>query len=262
MNMTVTLFALSVAGGFCSGLLGVGGAVLLIPLLLTVPPLLGAGELSMHAVSGLTMVQVFAASLTGWLSHRRSGHTHRPTILGIGLPMALFAFVGAAVSRAMSPLILLLIFGGLVTAAFFLLWRGAPGGPDGETEFTFNRTGSVISGSCVGFLSGVVGAGGGFILMPVMISLLHIPIRVAVGSSLGIVFLGALMGSLGKMLTLQIPWVHLLPVLAGSLPASLLGARASKALPAARIRHLLLALVFLILIKTWYDLYRLLRAGG
>ncbi len=256
-NMIGTLFVLSLLGGFCSGLLGVGGAVLLIPLLLSVPPLLGVGALSMHEVAGLTMLQVLAASITGWLAHHRDGFTHLPTILHIGIPMGLFSFAGATASKAMPESLLLLIFGCLVLIAFFMLIKGRPGESEETTDFTFNRILSIASGSGVGFVAGVVGAGGGFMLIPVMIKILQIPIRVTIGSSLGIVFIGALMGSIGKIMTAQVEWAFLLPVILGALPSSLLGAHVSKKLPAARIRHILLLLVLLILLKTWFDLLRL-----
>lgn len=255
--MISTLFVLSLVGGFGSGLLGVGGAVLLIPLLLTVPKWVGVDELSMHEVAGLTMLQVLAASVTGWLVHRRHGFTHAPTMLSIGIPMGLFSFAGAAVSKSMSGQVMLFIFGCLVALAFLMLVRGSHNESVETTDFEFRRWLFIGSGSCVGFVAGVVGAGGGFILVPVMIKILRIPIRVAVGSSLGIVFIGALMGSLGKIITLQVESQYLLPVIGASLPGSLLGALVSKKIPPARIRHILLFLVLLILVKTWYDLFQM-----
>jgi len=247
----------SLLGGFCSGLLGVGGAVLLIPLLLAVPRIFGVGELSMHDVSGLTMIQVSVASISGWMSHRRSGFAHIPTILSIGIPMGIFSFMGATASKFITDNTMLLIFGCLVVIAFIMLVKRSRGEAKETTDFQFNRHLSVISGSCVGFVSGIVGAGGGFILIPVMIKCLKIPIRVAVGSSLGVVFIGAVMGSFGKMLTLQVECMHLIPIIAGSLPASLVGARLSKKIAPSHIRHTLLSLVILILIKTWYDIFKM-----
>jgi uncharacterized membrane protein YfcA len=260
--MIYTLFVLSLFGGFCSGLLGVGGAVVLIPLLMAVPRLIGVGDLSIHTVTGLTMLQVLAASATGWMSHRRSGFTHMPTVLNIGIPMGILSFIGAAVSKTMTGQMMLFIFGCLVAIAFLMLCRGRPDESFDAIDFEFNRVLSIISGSCVGFVAGVVGAGGGFILIPVMIKILKIPIRVTVGSSLGIVFIGALMGSLGKILTFQVEWAYLLPVVAGALPSSLVGAHVSKRIPASNIRRLLLFLVLLILVKTWYDLVCLFMSGN
>jgi hypothetical protein len=252
-EMILTLFVLSFIGGFCSGLLGVGGAVILIPMLLAVPPLVGAGELSMHEVSGLTMVQVLASSAMGCLAHRRSGFAHLRSILTIGIPMGVFSFAGAAASGSMAEQTLLLIFGCIVAAAFFLLLGRSPGESGESTDFKFNGMAAAASGACAGLVSGIVGAGGGFILIPIMLKILKMPVRVAVGSSLGIVFIGSLMGSVGKMLTVQVEWLYLLPVIAGSLPASVLGAYVSKRVPSGRLRQTLLLLVLLIFVKTAYD---------
>jgi len=260
--MILTLFVLSLFGAFCSGLLGVGGAVLLIPLLLTVPKLVGVGELSMHEVAGLTMIQVLAASLTGTLAHRRSGFTHMPTIMSIGIPMGIFSFAGAAVSKTMSGDIMLITFGCLVVLAFSMLLKRSANESADVSDIKFNKFPFIVVGSCVGFVSGVVGAGGGFILIPVMTRILRIPMRAAVGSSLGIVLIGALMGSLGKILTLQVQWIYLVPVIGGSLPASLLGAYISKKIQPSRIRHVLLLLVLIILIKTWYDIIHILMSAS
>ncbi len=253
--MSLILFLLSLFGGIGSGLLGVGGAVLLIPLLLAVPPLFGVGSLSMHQVSGITMIQVLAASATGYFFHRRGGFANGKAILAIGIPMGIFSFAGAAASKSMSSHTMLLIFGCMVTVAFFMLLTKSTGESDESSECNLKTIPAVCSGSCVGILSGIVGAGGGFILIPVMVKILKLPIRMAVGSSLGIVFIGALMGAVGKLMTFQVQWILLLPVVAGSLPSSLLGSYLSKKIAPSHIRHILLGLVLLILIKTGYDLY-------
>ena len=253
MTMTIlatSLFGLSLFGGFCSGLLGVGGAVVLIPLLLSVPPLLGVEPLTMHAVAGITMIQVLVSSATAGLTHRRGGATHFPAILAIGIPMGVMSFAGAALSRHVPGIALEAAFGVVTGVAFALLLKPSPGEDGAESAFAFNRAAGAASGGVVGFISGMVGAGGGFVLVPVMTRLLKFPIKLAVGSSLGIVFIGALMGSLGKILSFQVAWAHLLPVVAGSIPASFLGAHVSRRLPARVLRRILLGLVFAIFLKT------------
>lgn len=259
--MIVTIFVLSLLAGFCSGLLGVGGAVLLIPLLWSVPRLFGVGTLTMHEVSGVTMVQVLAASVAGYLAQQRNGFAHAPTVLAIGIPMGILSLAGATISKFMDGRVLLLIFGCLVVVALLLMVRRTPAGSDEPADFTFSMRLAVGSGCGVGLLSGIVGAGGGFILIPIMIGILHMPIRVAVGSSLGIVFIGALMGAMGKLITLQVEVAWLLPVLAGSLPASLAGVYVGKRVEASRLRQILLLLIVLVLIKVWYDIFVLFAAG-
>lgn len=59
------LITLGLIGGFFSGLLGIGGGILMVPLLLYVPPLFRLAPIDVEAVAGLTMVQGFFASLSG-----------------------------------------------------------------------------------------------------------------------------------------------------------------------------------------------------
>jgi uncharacterized membrane protein YfcA len=253
--MLPVLFCVSLVGGFCSGFLGVGGAVVLIPLLLSVPPLVGAEQLEMSQVSGLTMIQVLVASIMGFLVHRKGGFAHLRTVFSIGIPMGICSFAGAAVSKLMTSETMLLMFGVLVAVALVLLLRKASDeGSDATMEFSFNPYLSALMGGVVGFVAGVIGAGGGFVLIPVMVRVLKIPMKVAVGSSLGIVFFGALLGAVGKILTLQVEWAYLVPVIAGCVPAAIVGAHVSKRLPPAAVRYALLALVSLILVKTWWDI--------
>jgi uncharacterized membrane protein YfcA len=205
----------------------------------------------MNTVAGITMLQVLTASAMGMLAHRRGGYTHIPTVLAFGLPMGLTAFAGAAATRGLSSLVLEIAFGVIVALALLLLRLPARDPGDDEGAFTFNRAASVLCGGGVGFLSGMIGAGGGFVLVPVMTGLLRIPMRVAIGSSLGIMFLGALMGAAGKIVSGQVEWRYLLPVIAGSLPAAWIGARVSRALPARALRRVLVIMLLLIFAKTW-----------
>src|SRR5205823_7032340 len=77
VGFAVTLFALGFIGAFVSGLVGVGGALVMVPLLFYVPPLLGVGSLDIKHVSGVTMAQVLAAALVGAFAHGRSAMIHR-----------------------------------------------------------------------------------------------------------------------------------------------------------------------------------------
>lgn len=254
--MILTLFCLSAAGGFLSGLLGIGGAIILIPLMYSVPPLLGTGSLTMSQVSGLTMIQVLFSSAFGCLTHMQNGNAHPRTIMTIGLPMAVMSLAGAAFSGSFNDRTMLLIFGILTAASLvLLLYSEKRGGPDSERpDFRLRRGPAAAAGAAVGLFSGILGAGGGFILVPVMICILDIPIRTAVASSLGIVLTGSIAGAAGKLMTMQVPYAYVLPVIAGSVPTAILGASISRRIPAKYLKYSLFALVAVILIKTCVQL--------
>lgn len=256
--MTITLLILGILGGFLSGLLGVGGAVIMIPLMLAVPPLVGVGVLTMKEVAGLSMVQVLVSSVSGMIIHHKNNFVNSKVLLSVGVSMGICALAGACFSKQMDDQVLLLLFGILVLVAFVMLLlkkeeRGMPDEPAGE--FRFRLIPSVLIGAFVGFMSGAVGAGGGFILIPLMVTVLRVPLKVTVGTSLGIVFIGALTGSVGKILSAQVSPVLLIPLILGSVPAAQLGARCSKSLKPATIRYLLLAVVLASTVKVWWSIF-------
>src|SRR5262249_60222877 len=92
------LFGSGVIGAFVSGLPGVGGAIVMIPLLLYVPPLLGVGELDVKAVAAITMVQVFVAAASGVVAHGRHRAVNRRLAAAGGLAMAAGSLAGAVAS--------------------------------------------------------------------------------------------------------------------------------------------------------------------
>ncbi len=250
--MALTLFFISCVGGFVSGLLGVGGAVILIPLLLSVPPLTGAGSLDIHSVSAITMIQVLVTSALGAFIHRRAGNMHARSVAIIGIPLGLCALLGAVLSKYATADVLLLAFGLLVLVPFFIFPPKEKPNLQVRVElFQLHSGQGATVGAVVGMVSGLIGAGGGFVLVPLLVTLLKFPFKMAVGSSLGIVFIGALLGSAGKIATLQVHWSYVVPVLLGSLPMVHLGSILCRYLPARYIRLLFLILLILVVLDTW-----------
>ena len=254
--MDFILFGISAIGGLISGLLGVGGAVVLIPLLLSVPPLFGVEALDIHTVSGITMLQVLVTSALGVLLHRRGGNVHATGVVCIGMPLGVCALGGAMASRYIPADGLLLLFGILVLVPFFLMLLGNKDTRGGENFEPFNphRRGCMAVGSGVGLICGLLGAGGGFILVPLLVSVLKFPFKVAVGSSLGIIFIGAVLGSIGKIVTFQVAWRYVFPVLLGSVPMVYMGSVLCRRLPARAIRYLFLLLLLSVAVGTWNDI--------
>jgi uncharacterized membrane protein YfcA len=253
--MVLTLFILGIFGGFLSGLLGLGGAVVMIPLMLSVPPWIGVGELTMKQVAGLSMLQVLASSVSGIIIHKKNNFVNTKVLFSVGVPMGICALSGSYFSKYMADRTLLIIFGVLVLAAFFMLLARKQETSDlSPEEVSFRLIPSLLVGAFVGFVSGSVGAGGGFILIPLMITMLKIPLKVTVGTSLGIVFIGALTGSVGKLLSAQVSLLLALPLILGAIPAAQIGAKYSKKLQSKTIHRILLVVVFASVIKVWWKI--------
>lgn len=241
MSISILLGLLGLVSGFLSGLLGIGGGIVMAPLLLYVPSLLGFQPLSMKVVAGLTIVQGLAACLSGVLAHRRFHFVSGGLTLWMGTTIFWAALVGGAGAKYVDNHILLAIFALLALIAAVLLL--APTSKDSDapdlTLFTFSRPRAVLVAGTIGLLGGLVGQGGSFILIPLMTSFMQIPTRIAIGSNLGIVFIASMAGFLGKAFTGQIAWSLALPIVVAVLPAAQVGSLLSRRLPVAGLRLLL-----------------------
>ena len=234
-----------------SGLLGVGGAVVMIPFLLYVPPLLHVGQLDMKAIAGVTMVQVFASAMSGMLAHRTSQTVRGALVCIGGVSMA----VGALASAYASHRFLLLVFALMTTAAIGLVLAGMESfglQRFAETE-RFSRRRVALVSLGVGASAGLVGAGGAFLLVPLLTVVVGVPLRVTIGSSLGITALAASAGLVGKAVTGQVPWVLAMTVSAGAIPGAQLGAYVSRRVPLRVLRAALFVVVTVTAIGAWWD---------
>ena len=111
----------------------------------------------------------------------------------------------------------------------------------------------MVALALIGFASGLVGAGGAFLTVPVMIALLRLPVRLAIGTSLAVTVMSALTGVLGKALTAQIPLGPAGAVMLGSLVGARVGARVSRRIPVRVLQIVLAGLVALVAIREWWD---------
>jgi uncharacterized membrane protein YfcA len=253
MGIYALIGGLGLFTGFLSGLLGIGGGIIMAPLLLYMPPLFGFEPLPMRIVAGLTITQGLLACISGALSHRRFRFVSDRLSLYMGVSIFLAALAGGAGSRHVSNEILLFLFAGLALSASFLMLipvKEDIDDPDVEC-LTFRRWRAVTAASVVGFLGGLVGQGGSFILIPLMTAFVQIPTRIAIGSNLAIVLLSSLAGFIGKATTGQINWLMTLPIALIVIPAAHLGSLISRKTPVIRLRWVLAVLIAAAAIKIW-----------
>lgn len=240
---SLLLVLLGGVAGFFSGLLGIGGGILMVPLLLYAPPLLGYTALGMKTVAGITMVQSLAASLAGALGHGRRRIDAR-LVRVMGLAVAGGALGGGVLSHWLSGVALEVLFTVLALLAGLLLLLPVPAGRDEPAERSdFSQPRAALLGAAIGLLGGAVGQGGGFLIVPVLIYLLRIPVRIALGSSLAIGLISGAAGFAGKALTAQLLLWPSLAVVAGALVGSLLGSRFSQRLSQVMLRRVLAVVI-------------------
>lgn len=186
--------------GVALGALGGGGSILAVPVLVFVV------GLSPSSATSTSLVVVGVASLVGAYEHWRSGHVRVATGLEFGLVGIGGSIAGSMLNRRLDGDILLLAFAGLTLVAAWRIVAGCPSctkvdalaGEDGEAGAgpavrTRRRRLALtpawvvkvaLAGTAVGFLTGLFGVGGGFIIVPVLALAMGFPMASAVGTSL------------------------------------------------------------------------------
>jgi uncharacterized membrane protein YfcA len=251
----IALLFLGLGGGFLSGLLGLGGAIFMIPLLLYVPPLLGVGQLDMKEVAAVSMVQVLSASLSGLIVHHKNKFVSKSLLLYMGLCNALGNLAGSLFSQYTKSSFLLAIFATMAVIAAIVMF--VPKREQGEDikpeDLIYNKPLACMISLAIGSFGGMVGAPGAFIYIPAMIYILNIPTRIVIGSTLGIVLLGAFTGTIGKMATGQILWPYAIALVIGTVPGAQIGGRVSKKVNTKYLRLAIAVIIAITGLRMWYQ---------
>ena len=170
--------------------------------------------------------------------------------------MAAASLVGAVASRYVGSRILLAVFGVMGLLALVLMFLPLPAGALGNRRalsVAFDRKAAMVYPAAIGVLSGLVGAGGAFLLMPVLVGVMRIPFRVSIGTSLAITGASALTGFIGKLVTAQVPLWPTVAVVAGGVGGVLVGARSASARRRGVLRAILGVLIALATLRVWAD---------
>jgi uncharacterized protein len=200
----VTLIALALALliGVSLGLLGGGGSILAVPILVYV-----AGFGAKEAIA-MSLVVVGVAAAYGTVGHLREGNVNaRVAGLFGGISMA-GTFLGARLATLMTGQAQLLLFAVvMLVAAVFMLRGRVPLPSERQTSRSPGWWVLVgVEGLAVGVLTGLVGVGGGFLIVPALVLLAGIPMKQAIGTSLAIIALKSVTGFLGYLDQVVIAW--------------------------------------------------------
>lgn len=201
MNLSNQLLLAPILGaliGLALGMLGGGGSILTVPILVY---LLG---LDAHIAVATSLVIVGINAVAGAGMHLRERHVRLKQALFFGAYGIPAAFVGARLSRFLSGPTLLVLFAVLMlVVAALMLRRSAPPAWQGSATSGWRV---VLGGLSVGFLTGFLGVGGGFLIVPALVLLLGMEMPEAVGSSLVVIALNSVAGLLGHLDNSALPW--------------------------------------------------------
>ena len=190
------------------------------------------------------------------IAHRRGRAVHLRLAWIGGTAMAIGMLTGALVSALVPDVVELAVFALMATAAAVLMFLPLEtvGIPLFAEHVTFRVPRAVVVCLTVGIAAGFVGAGGAFLLVPLLLFVVGIPIRVTIGSSLAITAFASVAGVAGKLATGQVPFGPALAVALGALPGAQLGGMLSRRLSGARLKQALGIIVVLSAVRVWIDL--------
>ncbi|MDP2279338.1 MAG: sulfite exporter TauE/SafE family protein [Nitrospirota bacterium] len=240
-----------------SGLLGLGGGIIMFPLLFYAPPLLGFQGIDVKNITGLTMMQGFFASLSAMFYYHENRLVNKPLVLTLGTSLFASSLAGALISKLVPDKPILFIFAmlALIAAAMMLIPRSYDRDELTEEKVVFNKPAAILIGVFIGFLIGLVGQGGAFITIPILLYVLKIPLRVALGSTLAIGLFSATAGLTGKIATGQVPFSMAWPLVIGAFFSAKLGGVVGKKTKTEVLRWILALIISGTAIKVWLDIF-------
>jgi uncharacterized membrane protein YfcA len=225
----VATVSLAFLVGVSLGLLGGGGSVLSVPLLVYV-----AGWEPHQAATGSLFV-VGVTSMITLSGHARAGRVQWRTGLIFGIAGMLGAYLGGRLAGLVPGAVLLSSFAALMFAAATGMLRGRRG--DGGGSGDLRIVPALALGAIVGSMTGFVGAGGGFVIVPALVLVAGLPMPVAVGTSLLVISMQSVAGLAGHLGGVHLPWGITLAVTASAAVGSLAGGRMTGRIPAPALRR-------------------------
>lgn len=264
--LLVALFGVGLAVGFVSGLIGIGGGVLIVPFLyfFYAHPEWGGGAMEPSlaaAVAHATSLSIIVpTAVRGVLRYHRSGLVAWRAALPIAAASVVAAVVGARLALVLPAPVLKLGFGVLLVASAIRMTRSGGGG-EFAAAATFSPVRCAIAGLLVGLLSALLGVGGGIIAIPILIHVVGIGYDRVAATSLAVVMFAAASGVTTYVASGwgapglppgSLGYVHVLaavPMLLGSMISVTLGVHVNQRLPARGLRWIFAILLLVMGIR-------------
>ncbi len=219
-----------IATGTLLGLLGGGGSIIAVPILIYL--------LGMHpkAAIGTSLVIVGLASLLAAWSHFRNHSVLVSTALIFGVSGAIGSFAGARLAQYISDVVQLSMFAVVMALVALLMLRHRQPQIDIVDEVkSTSLPVMLLAGLGAGLLTGLLGVGGGFIIVPALTMVLHLPIKKAIGTSLLVIGTNSIVGAISYGSSLNLT-LAILPFALGTLVAAPIAGRLAHYIPQEKLR--------------------------
>jgi len=259
------LLATGAGAGFASGLLGIGGGFIMVPITYWVVATIGISEtLAIRIAFGTSLLVILPTAISGAWRHNKKEAVQWKAALALGLCGLVGALAGATLATYLSGELLEAGFGGLVLAV--ALWMGLGMTPKYPSSNLSHRERNKVRklaacGFPIGMVSGLTGLGGGVLIVPALVLVAKFPMHTAIGTSIASVIFTSLGGVIGYavngfgvpgLLPHSIGYINLpiwLCLAATSIPLAQVGAKTAHALPTKQLRYIFIAFILYVGLK-------------
>ncbi len=251
----IIVIFISFGAAFFSGLLGIGGGIVIFPAFLYLIPHLGFESFSVNQITGIAATQSLAGVLFAYMNHRKIGHINKKLVREI-LPAGIVGGVTGAVSaRFFTEQQLLIIYLVLLFAAGTLVLMPRAECPYNDEECKLERPIAtylmVFLGTAV---SGALGFAGAVTFIPILNYFCKVPIKVAISTTILIVLITTSFVFLGKAIVGLVPLDLIVFILIGAVFGANVGAKVNKALSPQVLRIILLIVIIVLGLRILFSI--------
>jgi uncharacterized membrane protein YfcA len=251
----IALLITGVVVGFASGLLGVGGCFIMVPVQFWVLQSIGVDPtIAIRIAFGTNLLVVLPTAFSGAMTHHRKGAVLWKAGVFFGTAGAIGAFFGAFIASHLPGKALTVAFGIAVILGAIRMLTAKP--PKIAEKPSASIATFILWGIPLGIVSGIIGIGGGVLMIPIMVYFLRFKMHQAVGTSTALMIFTAVGGSLSYLInglgveglppysTGYLNWLQWILLAGCSVPLAIVGAKTAHLLPAKQLRYIFIAVMF------------------
>lgn len=236
MNALALLGAIGI--GMALGLTGAGGSIL------TLPVLVYLADIPPREAVGLSLLIVGSAALVGAWQRVRTGEVHLKAAGTFVMSGMVGAVLGSKLTPLLSPTALMLSFASLMVVVALRMLLAGKSSVQPAPECKPLRC--LLAGGAVGVLTGFLGVGGGFLLMPALVKFARLPLRTATGTSLAIIACNSAVGFVSHLGDAPVPWLLAAVFAIIAAAGVLMGGKVASKLPENTLRKAFAIFVLLV----------------
>ena len=251
----IALLITGIGVGFASGLLGVGGCFIMVPVQFWALKSIGVdATVAIRIAFGTNLLVVLPTAFSGAMTHHKKGAVLWKAGVTFGIAGAAGAFFGAFIASHLPGKVLTTVFGIAVILGAIRMLTAKP--PKIDELHSDSMTAFILWGIPLGIVSGIIGIGGGVLMIPIMVYFLKFKMHQAVGTSTALMIFTAIGGALSFWLnglgvqglppysTGYLNWLQWILLAGCSIPMAIVGAKTAHLLPGKQLKYLFILVMF------------------